>query len=378
MGAQDRTALLKDLFSPTGLNMSVCRTCIGASDYSTSLYSFDDADKPDPSLQSFTIEHDKAYIIPSLKLARQLNPSLFLVATPWSPPGWMKVGGSMLGGMIEKRYFGIYAEYLTRFLKEYWKEGVPIRALTIQNEVDTDQDGKMPAALWGQEYEEQFIQDFLGPALKQTQMDVLIWILDHNYNLWGRALDELSNPKLAQYVDGVAWHAYGGGPEAMSKVHNSFPTKNTYWTEGGPDITSPTYLSEWCRWSQTFCGVLRNWSRCIVGWNILLDENGRPNLGPFPCGGLVTRNSKTGDIARSGQFWAFAHYSKAIKRGARIVWSDSSDNSLDHVAFVNPDGSSGIVITNSGVGQNCTIETAREKFAFYAEGNSITTVIWSN
>ncbi len=220
----DREALLAELFGPTGLRLSVCRTCIGASDYSTSAYSFDDSSDPDPELTRFSIEHDRAYILPSLRSARQANPDLFLFSSPWSPPAWMKAGGSMLGGSMRKKYFAPYAEYFVKFLQAYSAEGVKINAITVQNEVDTDQDGKMPAALWGQEYEIEFIKKHLGPALERASLNTKIWILDHNYNLWGRAIDELSDPAVNKRVDGIAWHGYAGTPDAMTRVREAFPT----------------------------------------------------------------------------------------------------------------------------------------------------------
>src|SRR5262245_13822220 len=234
LSSGDRDALLAELLGPTGLRFSVARTCIGASDYSTSAYSFDDSPEPDPQLTRFTIEHDRAYILPSLRSARQVNPDLFLFSSPWSPPGWMKAGGSMLGGSMRKKYFAPYAEYFVKFLQAYSAEGITIDAIRVQNEVDTDQDGRMTAALWRQEYEIEFVKSHLGPALERASLDTKIWILDHNYNLWGRAIGELSDPAVNKQVDGIAWHGYAGTPDAMTRVRDAFPTKHSYWTEGGP------------------------------------------------------------------------------------------------------------------------------------------------
>jgi glucosylceramidase len=371
-----RVAVLSDLFGTSGLRLSVGRTCIGASDYSTSLYSLDDSVAPDPALKAFSIRHDQAYILPILQAVRAMNPDLFLLSSPWSPPGWMKVGNSMLGGSIKKKYFPSYAEYFVRFLQEYSALGVKINAVTVQNEVDTDQDGRMPAALWGQEYEIEFIKNYLGPALQHAAPDVKIWLLDHNYNLWGRVLDELCDPEVFRFVDGVAWHSYGGGPESMTRVHEAFPEKHTYWTEGGPDITSPDYSTDWVKWSTVFTGILRNWARCIIGWNLVLDEKGMPNIGPFPCGGLVTLDSRTNQVVHSGQYVAFAHYSKVVQRGALVIGSHGNFQDIDHVAFENPDGTRVLVITNQGAPQelNCRIE--KSSMALSLEGASITTILW--
>ena len=376
MNASDRQGLLSELFGPEGLRLSVARTCVGASDYATKVYSFDESPEPDPELKRFTIEHDKEYILPTLRDARKINSDLFLFSSPWSPPGWMKAGGSMLGGSMRKKYFGPYADYFVKFLQGYSAEGVKINAITIQNEVDTDQDGRMPAALWGQEYEIEFVKKHLGPALERSSLDTKIWILDHNYNLSGRAIDELSDPLLNKYVDGVAWHGYMGLAGNMTKVHEAFPDKNTYWTEGGPDISSPDYGTDWAKWSHTFTDILRNWSQCIVGWNLLLDEKGNPNIGPFPCGGLVTVDSKTGQLTKSGQYWAFAHFSKVIQRGARVYDSHSEVTGVDHVSLENPDGSQVLVLTNRGEKQKVTCRSAQQALALELASNSITTLTW--
>jgi glucosylceramidase len=374
--AEKRQALLSDLFGPNGLRLSVGRTCIGASDYSRFLYSFDESPDPDPELRRFSIDHDREYILPTLREAQKLNPDLFLFSTPWSPPGWMKANGSMLGGSMRKKYLSSYAQYFIKFLQAYAKEGVKIRAVTCQNEVDTDQDGNMPAALWGQEYEIEFVKSHLGPAFEKASVDTKIWMLDHNYNLWGRVIDELSDAEFNKYVEGVAWHGYGGTQEAMTRVHDAFPAKNTYWTEGGPDFTSPDYATDWANWSRTFTGILRNWAQCIVGWNLLLDEKGLPNIGPFSCGGVVTANSHTHEITHSGQYWAFAHYSKFVQRGARVIGSDSKLDGIDQVAFENPDGTHVLVVTNQGAAGRVACQWGTQALELSLDPGSITSLRW--
>jgi glucosylceramidase len=375
MSAEDRQTLLSDLFSSKGLALSVARTCIGASDYSTKVYSFDDSSEPDPELKNFTIAHDRETILPTLREARKINPDLFLFSSPWSPPGWMKAGGSMLGGSMRKKYYAPYAEYFVKFLQGYGSEGVKIDAITVQNEVDTDQDGRMPAALWGQEYEIEFVKGHLGPALERASLDTKIWVLDHNYSLWGRAMDTLSDPLVFKYVDGVAWHGYVGGPDAMTKVHDAFPTKGAYWTEGGPDITSPDYATDWSKWGHLYTDILRNWAQCIVGWNLLLDEKGRPNIGPFPCGGVVTVDSQNGQISRSGQYWAFAHFSKTMQRGAQVIGSQGEFADVHHVAVENPDGTHVVVATNRGEKQDVVCQLGTNALTLTLEADSITTLV---
>src|SRR6266568_8457191 len=226
----ERQAVMHELFAPDEMALNVCRTCIGSSDYATKVYSLDESTEPDPELNRFSIDHDKAYYLPMLREARKANPELFLFSSPWSPPGWMKPNNSMLGGAMRKQSFEPYAKYLLKFLESYKAEGVAVDAITVQNETDAEQEGRMSACLWSQEQEIEFVKGFLGPTLKKAGLPTKIWVLDHNYNLWGRAIDELSDPAAYEYIDGIAWHGYVGEASAMSRVHDAFPRKNAYWT----------------------------------------------------------------------------------------------------------------------------------------------------
>ncbi len=370
---------LNELFNPGLIGLNCCRVCVGASDYATKAYSYDD-DGPDPTLEHFSIDHDKAYILPLIKHARIICPELFLLASPWSPPGWMKVGGSMCGGMIRRKHFATYAGYLLKFLRSYSEEGVSVDALTVQNEVDTDQEGRMPACFWGQGNETRFIVEHLGPRLRKLGLDTKIWILDHNYDLWGRVLGQLDDSSLHQLVDGVAWHGYFGHPSAMTVVHNSHPDKHMYWTEGGPeDLHDPNLETNWAHWGARFTAIMRNWSECIIAWNLALDEKGKPNIGPFSCAGLVTIDSQSQEIRRSGQYWALAHFSSAVRRGAHRIQSSGSVRSVSHVAFRNPDQSCAMVLTNPGRSRTLKVclESSHEA-EIELPADSLVTLVWNS
>lgn len=379
MAPGPREALMQEFFGASGLRFSIGRTCIGSSDYSLSAYTFDDAgspNAPDTAMDHFTIEHDRGWILPCLRQARAIDPNLYLFSSPWSPPAWMKSNNSIYGGSMRNRYFDAYAKYFLDFLEQYASSGVPINAVTVQNEVDTDQDGRMPAALWGQEYEMAFVKEHLGPALARASLQTKIWILDHNYSLWGRALDELADPVIRQYVDGVAWHGYVGSPDVMARVHDAYPDKHAYWTEGGPDFTDPHYATDWTKWSSTFTGILRNWARCICGWNLTLDEKGKPDIGPFSCGGLVTIDSASHQITRSGQYWAFAHFSKLIARGARIFASQGDVPGVSHVAAENPGGNRALILTNEGQEQSVQCVLGSQSIELTLPPDSVTSLSW--
>lgn len=371
-----RGPLFRTLFHPTEMGLNVCRTCIGSSDYSRTMYSFDEGEA-DPDLKRFSIEHDQEYILPMLREARQANPELFLFSSPWSPPGWMKAGGSMLGGSMRRRYLASYAQYMLRFLQAYAAAGVPVQAITPQNEVDTDQDGRMPACIWAQEYEIAFVAEHLGPLLEKNGMETRIWILDHNYNLWGRAVSELDDPGLRKYCNAVAWHGYVGEPTMMSRAHQYHPDAEMHWTEGGPDYTSPDYGTDWSKWGKTFTDALRNWCSSLTGWNLALDERGRPNIGPFSCGGLVTIHSQTREITQSGQYWALAHFSRFVRRGARRFESSSTVSAPQHVGFVSADGRHVLVLTNPGAPRSINLRLGNSAAEVALEQDSVTTLTWS-
>ncbi len=235
----------------------------------------------------------------------------------------------------------------------------------------------MPACIWPQEYEIEFVRDHLGPLLEQNGIATKIWVLDHNYNLWGRATCELDDPGLRKYCDAVAWHGYVGTPEMMSKVHDAHPEAEMHWTEGGSDYTSPDYLTDWAKWGKVFTQVLRNWCSSITGWNLALDEKGRPNIGPFPCGGVVTIDSRTREITRSGQYWGFAHFSRTIKRGAYRFDSGGGPSGVEHVACENPGGQRVLIVTNAGPEQRATLYIAGWKTELAMSKDSVTTLVWS-
>ena len=375
LSASSRATLFRDLFDPSEMGLSVCRTCIGSSDYSTKLYSYDEGD-PDPELKRFSIDSDRQYILPMLREARKANRDLFLFSSPWSPPGWMKGNNSMLGGCMQRKHMASYANYVLKFLQGYKAEGVSVQAITVQNEVDTDQDGRMPACAWPQEYEVDFVRQHLGPVFERNNVSTKIWLVDHNYNLWGRAIGELETPNVLKYANAIAWHGYVGDVEWIDRVHNAYPDAEMYWTEGGPDYNAPNYATDWSEWSKTFTGILRNWCRSITGWNLALDEQGRPNIGPFSCGGLVTIDSRTQDISYSGQYWAFAHYSRLVRRGARRFDSQSAAKDLYHAAFDNPDGQRVLVLTNPGPARTCQVGMGSSVMGVSLDRDSVSTLAW--
>jgi glucosylceramidase len=279
---------------------------------------------------------------------------------------------------MRRKYLGVYAQYFEKFLDGYAEAGVRIDSVTPQNEVDTDQDGRMPACIWAQEYEIEFVRNHLGPRMAKAANPADIWILDHNYNLWGRAMGELEDEGTRRFVKGIAWHGYVGTADAMTRVKKAYPAVDMFWTEGGPSFTAPGYEVEWAKWGAEFTEILRNWARAIIVWNLALDETGNPNIGPFKCAGLVTVDSKTREIVRSGQLHAMQHFARHIRRGARIIQSSGDLQGVSHVAARNPDGEYALVLTNTTrAARTADVVMGGSAVSVDLAPDSITTLSWS-
>ncbi|MBQ8893739.1 MAG: hypothetical protein IJ043_04945 [Clostridia bacterium] len=306
MEPAERKALLEEVYS----KLSFARLTIGSSDYSAELYSYDDVPE-DLDLKHFSIDRDKAYIIPMLKEILTVRPDLTLFASPWSPPGWMKTGGAMCGGYMRPEYIDCYTEYILKFLETYQAEGIHISAITPQNEVHTNQKGRMPACIWHPEHEAAFAVR-LKKRLKEKGMDTEIWICDHSFLYARETLWQLENcPDLAEHCDGVAFHYYDGAIENTAVIPQRFPHLQLHFTEAGPRLYDH-YADDWCKWGGMMIKALSHGYRSFTGWNLMLNEMGGPNIGPFLCGGLITRHSVTGELSYSGQYKAFCHIAPYI------------------------------------------------------------------
>ena len=306
-----RERVLAETFGKGGLNLSLARVSVGASDYSPELYCYEDKEG------NFSVEKDKEYVLPALKEALRVNRGLKFFCAPWSPPGRMKTGGAMCGGFMREKFLEEYAAYYCNFLAAYKKEGIDIFALTAQNEPETDQSGRMPACLFSPELEAKFVL-ILREKMKEYGLNPEIWLCDHNFSYIGRVLWQLREfPELQNAVNGAAFHYYGGGADLTDVLREKYPKLVWHFTEGGPRLYD-NYDTDWCKWGVTICRALNHGAKSFTGWNLLLDETGAPNIGPFFCGGLLTLNSQSGELSYSGQYRALAHFSPAITRGAKV------------------------------------------------------------
>ena len=337
-----REQVIDKLVNPeTGIGMNLMRVCIGTSDFvGEPYYSYDDLPEgeTDPELAKFSIEKDKAYVLPAIKIALQKNPNLLIFASPWSPPAWMKTSGKLGTGRLKPECYPAFAKYLLKFIQAYEAEGVPIYAITVQNEPDMS-DPNYPTTLWNGEEQRDFIRDHLGPLFKQNSVKSLIWCWDHNWNKLEFPRAVLSDPQAAQYVDGTGFHLYEGRVTAQSAFHQEFPDKHIYFTEGSVFRANGAIR---------LTHILRNWSRSYNAWVIMLDQHQKPNRGPHDASATCIERLDDGTVRYNFDYYMQGQFMKFIQRGAVRVESSLPDmRTFSNVAFVNPDGRVVMVAANA-------------------------------
>jgi glucosylceramidase len=380
----DREALLQDLFSQSkGIGFSFIRVPMGASDFSRRHYSYDDmtGTATDSALAHFSIDVDRADKLPLLRRALAINPELKVMASPWSPPGWMKTTNSLITGTLLPKFYDSFAEYFVKFIRAYEAEGVPTYSISLQNEPNFE-----PADYPGMKLtpgaRADVIGKHMGPRFASAGIKTLIWDWDHNWDLPQQPLDVLADTTARKYVQGVAWHCYGGEVSAQGAVHDAHPDKDAYFTECSGGEWSPKF-DENLKWTVNtlVIGATRNWARGVLLWNLALDEGFGPHLGGCGnCRGVVTINSKTGGYARNVEYYALAHASKFVRPGAHRIASESSDSTLSSVAFRNADdGSKVLIVVNLAArAQTFAVRSRSSTFSYALPSTSVATFVWSH
>ena len=383
MSPTQRDALLRELFGREhgGLGFDFTRLTIGASDFSRSHYSLDDMPRgeADPALSRFSIAPNLGDVVPVTQAALAVNPRLKVMASPWSAPGWMKDTDSLIKGTLKPQYHGAFARYLVRYVDAYAEQGIPITALTLQNEPDFEPDD-YPGMRLHAAARADVIGLHLGPLLATRPRKVEIYDWDHNWDKPEQPLDVLRDPVAARYVDAVAWHCYGGDVSAQSQVRDAFPGKDVYMTEcsggdwepvrsGGLTLQARSLIIE----------TTRHWARGVLFWNLALDENRGPHSGGCgTCRGVVTIHSKTGAVTRTDDYYALGHASRFVRRDAWRIGSSAGHDGVDNVAFLNADdGSLVLVVANSAPEQRrVSVADGTRSFAYTLPAKSLATFMW--
>ncbi len=387
MSAPQRESLLRELFgrgevkdAGQGIGLSFTRLTIGASDFSRSHYSFDDMPpgQTDPQLKHFSIDAQRDTVLPTVKAALAINPQLKVMASPWSAPGWMKSGDSLIQGTLRPEAFDVYARYLNRYVDAMKREGVTISALTLQNEPHFEP-GDYPGMRVDPAKRAAFIGGHLGPLLARANPGTAIFDWDHNWDEPDSPATVLADPRAARYVSGIAWHCYAGKSDVQGKLHDKFPAKDTWFTECSGGRWSP----DWAKNLQYFTKTLvidttRGWARGVLFWNLALDENDSPHLGGCKdCRGVVTIDSRSGAVSRNVEYYALAHASRFVLPGAVRIGSSEEANGIANVAFRNPDGSIALLVANGAAqARTFAVKVGKQSFRYALPASSVATLRW--
>lgn len=382
MSDVQREALLREIFGPPpGLNMAMTRLTIGSSDFSLHHYSLDDmpAGDADPLLTHFNVTPNLRNVIPTVQEALLINPQLRIVASPWSAPAWMKTSANLITGELLPPLQSAYADYLVKYVETYRGYGIPIFALTVQNE-PAFEPATYPGMAMPTDARTRFIGQYLGPELARRAPKTTILGWDHNWDEPRQPMTVLSDPDAARYVAGIAWHCYRGTPSAQSDVHRAFPDKDAYITEcSGGDWESAKNGELLLFARDVLLAGIRQWARGVLYWNLALDEQHGPHFGGCDlCKGVVTIDSKTGQVSRNDEYYAFAHFSRFVLPGAVRVGSTETDRKLNNVAFQNPDdGTLVLVVVNSHVdARTISVKQAQTAFQYTMPAQSVATFVW--
>ncbi|MDA3901321.1 MAG: carbohydrate-binding protein [Spirochaetes bacterium] len=381
--------VLRSLIDPkSGLGLNLWRVTIGTSDFSDGrsvaphpkgFYSYQD-----DMNSEFSIENDRELgILKVVKMAREVGREsgneLTIFASAWSPPAWMKTSNALIGGTLKEGYEDELARYLVKFIKAYEAEGIPIYALTVQNEPNF-LPNNYPGMLLSME-QERDVAAALKDELVKNNLKTKIWINDHNYDTWGKArdilwsLDEMGQKKV---VDGVAFHHYAGSVSNLSKLKEIFPAMNIHFSEG----------SKWgTKGADEIAILFRNYSSSYVAWVTMstqeLDEH---NQGPYNVLGkftptyLIQKKGNSKEWIKTADYYLLGQFSRHVKPGAKRIYSSYGNlRTVTTVAFRNPDNTLVLIAVNQGREvQEFTIQCHDYQIAAAIPEKTVATYVWDS
>lgn len=350
MQPEARHRLLRSLFAPDpqGLGISYLRVSIGSSDLNDHTFSYDDVPEgeTDTALKAFNLAEDTADVIPVLKEILAIQPSIHLLASPWSAPVWMKTNHDIQGGHLQARYYPVYARYFVRYIRAMQQHGIRIGAVTVQNEPFND--GNTPSMQFFAKEELAFVKNDLGPVFSREGIRTKILIYDHNCDAPEYPISILTDPEARKYIDGSAFHLYAGNISALTEVHDAFPQKHLYFTEYMIVNFTDSFAGIAGKVSRILIGATRNWSRNVILWNLAADARFEPHTdhgGCTMCQGAVTLEGDS--VVRNEALYAMGHFSRFVPSGSvRIASTETA--SLHDVAFRTPEGKTVLIVANPG------------------------------
>jgi glucosylceramidase len=380
MSASQRNALLDDLFGSGGIHLSFLRHSMGASDFSAQ-GDFTYNDRPqgqtDVNLTNFSIGNDLADLVPMLQAARARNSSLKIMGTPWSAPAWMKQTYTLHAGWLNTAYYQTYANYFVKYVQAYAAQGLPIYAVTLQNE-----------PLYAAPYmamrmdagnQVSFLKNNIGPAFQAAGLSTKLIVYDHNWDQPTYPNTIFADATAGSYAAGSAFHGYAGSVSGQTTTHNAYPGKDIWFTEVS-GTTGSSFAGD-LKWhaSNLIIGATRNWAKSVLEWNLALDQNNGPtNGGCTTCRGVVTINNTTGAVTRNVEYYVLGHASKFVDAGALRISSTTFAGSIETVAFRNPDGSRVLIaLNNNAAAQTFKVQWGTQSFSYTLPAGALATYKWS-
>ena len=374
LDASTKNNLLHELFGndANSIGVNYLRISIGSSDLDATVFSYDEV-AGDTALSHFSLSKDEIDLIPLLKQIIAVNPNIKIIATPWSAPVWMKENNSSVGGSLLPKYYNVYANYFVKYIQSMKAEGITINAITPQNEPLYG--GNNPSMVVTAEEERDFIKNNLGPAFKNNNIDTKIVVYDHNCDRPDYPMTILSDADAAKYVDGSAFHLYGGDISALSTVHKTYPNKNLYFTEqwtGGNESFSSNLT-----WhiKNVIIGTVKNWGCVALEWNLASDANFQPhtNGGCDECKGALTISN---NVTRNASYYIIAHVAKFVPAGSVRIASTEATR-ITSVAFKTPQGKKVLIALNEGSSAaSFNIQYKNKLAAVTIPPNTVATYVW--
>lgn len=378
MDATAKNSLLKELFgnAENGIAISYLRLSMGASDLDASVFSYNDlpAGQTDIDQNNFNIAPDKTNLIPVLKSILAINPAIKIIATPWSPPTWMKDNNSSIGGSLKPQYYNSYAKYFVKYIQAMKAEGINITAVTPQNE--PLHPGNNPSLLMPATQQRDFIKNSLGPAFAAANITTKIIVYDHNLDRPDYPATIYADADAAKYVDGAAFHLYAGDVLEMGNLHNAYPNKNVYFTEQWTGSTG-TFDGD-LQWhtKNVIIGTMRNWSKLAMEWNLTNDPNFGPHTpgGCTQCKGALTINGS--NVSRNVAYYVIAHASKFVSAASKRIESNNTGNT-SNVTFLRSDGKKVMIVLNENASPFTFNIRYKNKWApVTIAAKAVATLIW--
>ena len=369
MDAKSQDSLLKALFDQDKLGISYLRLSLGASDLDPFPWTYNDleTDGKDLQLSRFSLSRDTLSLIPILKKIKAINPSIQLMASPWSAPTWMKDNKDSRGGKLLKNYYPTYSLYFLKYIRAMADQGINIDAVTIQNE--PHHPGNNPSMFMSADDQIDFVGNHLGPLFEASQIETKIIIWDHNADEYDYPISVLSNSKANSYIDGSAFHLYAGSISALTKIHDAFPSKNIYFTEqwtGAPGDFSQDF--SW-HFEQLMLGAPNNWAKVVLEWNLSNNPQLQPHTdrgGCTSCLGAITIDQNK--VIANPSYYVMAHIAPFVRPGAYRIFSTQPEN-FPNTAYENEDGSISLLLYNK-TEQNQIIQVSGFDEVFFFQVSS--------